>query len=61
MPKSVVGNWLQEFSRWNPEIKVVNLIAKKEYREDIIKETILPGKFDVCITTFEGVRRRDKA
>ena len=56
MPKSVVGNWMQEFNRWMPDISVVNLIAKKEFREDIIKERILPGKFDVCITTFEGVR-----
>ena len=29
MPKSVVGNWMQEFNRWMPDISVVNLIAKK--------------------------------
>jgi SWI/SNF-related matrix-associated actin-dependent regulator of chromatin subfamily A member 5 len=56
MPKSVVGNWMSEFKKWLPECKVVNLIAKKESREDIIKNVIQPGKFDVCITTFEGVR-----
>ena len=56
MPKSVVGNWIQEFSRWCPEIKVCNLIARKECRDDIIKNQLLPGNFDVCITTFEGVR-----
>jgi SNF2 family DNA or RNA helicase len=37
MPKSVVGNWLAEFKRWLPQIKVCNLIARKECREDIIK------------------------
>ena len=37
MPKSVIGNWMQEFKRWCPEIKVVNLIAVKEMREEIIK------------------------
>jgi SWI/SNF-related matrix-associated actin-dependent regulator of chromatin subfamily A member 5 len=56
MPKSVVGNWMAEFKRWCPEIRVVNLIPKKEAREEILKNDLLPGKFDVCITTFEGVR-----
>lgn len=37
MPKSVVGNWEQEFKRWCPQIKICNLIARKEFREEIIK------------------------
>ena len=37
MPKSVVGNWMAEFKRWLPQCRVVNLIAKKEHREEIIK------------------------
>ena len=37
MPKSVVGNWLSEFRKWCPEFRVVNLIARKESREEIIK------------------------
>ena len=56
MPKSVVGNWEQEFKRWCPQMKICNLIARKEFREEIIKNQLLPGNFDVCITTFEGVR-----
>ena len=56
MPKSVVGNWMQEFKRWMPCCRVVNLIARKEAREDILRNELQAGKFDVCITTFEGVR-----
>ena len=37
MPKSVVGNWMKEFRTWSPEIKVVNLIARKEEREEILR------------------------
>jgi SWI/SNF-related matrix-associated actin-dependent regulator of chromatin subfamily A member 5 len=35
---------------------VCNLIARKECREEILKNELQPGKFDVCITTFEGIR-----
>lgn len=56
MPKSVVGNWMAEFKRWNPDVKICNLIARKESRDEIIKTELAPGNFDVCITTFEGVR-----
>lgn len=56
MPKTVIPNWKKEFKLWCPEIKVLNLIATKEEREQQLKHDLLPGKFDVCLTTFEGVR-----
>jgi SWI/SNF-related matrix-associated actin-dependent regulator of chromatin subfamily A member 5 len=56
VPKSTIGNWMKEFKKWSPTFRVVNLIARKEEREDIIKNVITPKKFDVCLTTFEGAR-----
>lgn len=55
-PKSTIPNWMNEFARWCPDVKVVNLIARKEQREEILKTQLQPGKFDVIVTTFEGFR-----
>lgn len=56
VPKTVIPNWKLEFKKWLPQCRVLNLIATKEEREDILKNQLQPGKFDVCLTTFEGVR-----
>jgi len=56
VPKSCVSNWVREFAKWLPCCNVVNLIPTAEEREPILKEFIEPGKFDVCITTYEGAR-----
>ena len=55
-PKSCIPNWMKEFRIWLPKFKVVNLIALKERRETIIRDEIMPGNFDVCLTSFEGAR-----
>ena len=56
VPKTVIPNWKKEFKLWCPEIRVLNLIPTKEEREHQLKHDLLPNKFDVCLTTFEGVR-----
>jgi len=56
VPKTVIPNWKKEFKLWCPEIRVLNLIPTKEEREYQLKNELLPNKFDVCLTTFEGVR-----
>lgn len=30
VPKSTIPNWMMEFKKWCPSIKVINLIARKE-------------------------------
>ena len=34
---------------------MVKLIARKEEREEILSKWLKPGKFDVCLTSYEGV------
>ena len=54
-PNSVVGNWKKELKKWLPELNVIKLIARKEFRYDIIKEYIIPRKFDIIVTSYEGI------
>jgi len=30
-------------------------VAAKPYREEILKNELIPGKFDVCVTSYEGI------
>ena len=55
-PKSWIPNWVKEFKSWLPSLTVVNLIPRKEERERIINEELRRDKFNVWITTYEGVR-----
>ena len=55
-PKSWIPNWVKEFKYWLPSMKIVNLIPRKEERERILSEELISDKFNVWITTYEGVR-----
>ena len=54
VPKSVMGNWAREFARWAPSLRVFKLQgADKEERTRMVKEELVPGKWDVIICSFE--------
>jgi SWI/SNF-related matrix-associated actin-dependent regulator of chromatin subfamily A member 5 len=59
VPKSVLSNWMLEFSRWAPAVKVVKFHGNKEEREQISRDLMEPAQRDedrtwtVCITTYE--------
>ncbi len=46
---------MKEFAKWAPFFRIVQLNPKMEVREEIIKNQLVEGKFDVCITTFGGI------
>lgn len=47
---------MNEFEKWLPCARVVKLIATRDEREEILSSVVEKGKFDVLVTSFEGVR-----
>merc|ERR1719483_1523559 len=57
VPKSTIHNREAEFARWCPSIKAVVLIGDADKRQVFIRETLMPGEWDVCITSYEMIIR----
>ncbi|CAG9463301.1 unnamed protein product [Pedinophyceae sp. YPF-701] len=55
VPKSTLGNWMNEFRRWCPDIRPVKFHGTQEQRAVMKEETVVPGRFDVCVTSYEMV------
>lgn len=53
VPKSTLQNWVNEFNRWCPTLKAVCLIGDQETRNAFIRDVMMPGEWDVCITSYE--------
>ncbi|XP_066306323.1 probable chromatin-remodeling complex ATPase chain [Miscanthus floridulus] len=52
-PKSTLGNWIKEIQRFCPIIRAVKFLGNPEERNHIRDNLLQPGKFDVCVTSFE--------
>ena len=61
LPKSVLSNWQREFARWCPGLRVIKVHGTKEERRLQIKDTMVPGQFDVVVTTYEILARERAA
>ncbi|XP_048400125.1 probable global transcription activator SNF2L1 isoform X3 [Stegostoma tigrinum] len=55
VPKSTLHNWMKEFKRWVPSLRAVCLIGDKDQRAAFIRDIMMPGEWDVCITSYEMV------
>ncbi|KAL4630809.1 putative global transcription activator SNF2L1 [Arapaima gigas] len=55
VPKSTLHNWMNEFKRWVPSLKAVCLIGDKDARAAFIRDVMMPGEWDVCVTSYEMV------
>ncbi|XP_069468752.1 probable global transcription activator SNF2L1 isoform X2 [Ambystoma mexicanum] len=55
VPKSTLHNWMNEFKRWVPTLHAVCLIGDKDARAAFIRDVMMPGEWDVCVTSYEMV------
>ena len=53
-PLSTVGNWTQELERWLPSLQTVVLYNTQEERDHCLLKSVIPGKFDVLVTSYGG-------
>lgn len=59
VPKSTLANWMAEFGRWAPSLKVIRFQGDKATREEIARTLLEPAQRDedrtwnVCVTTYE--------
>ncbi|KII67222.1 putative global transcription activator SNF2L1 [Thelohanellus kitauei] len=52
-PKSTLANWVNEFQRWCPSIRVVHFSGTKEERHAWFNNDVYHGEWDVLVTTYE--------
>merc|ERR1719510_2434945 len=57
VPKSTLANWMNEFKKWCPTMKAVCLIGDQETRNKFIRDTMMPGGWDVVVTSYEMLIR----
>ena len=52
---SFMSYWEKEFKAWAPDLDVVLLIPVKGEREAILEKYVKTEKFEVILTSFEGI------
>uniref|UniRef100_G3SMK0 SNF2 related chromatin remodeling ATPase 1 n=1 Tax=Loxodonta africana TaxID=9785 RepID=G3SMK0_LOXAF len=55
VPKSTLHNWMNEFKRWVPSLRVICFVGDKDARTAFIRDEMMPGEWDVCVTSYEMV------
>ena len=57
VPKSVLGNWLREFKKWSPALKVFKFHGSADVRPEMIRTHLRADaiRYDVILTTFDMI------
>ncbi|XP_054978692.1 probable global transcription activator SNF2L1 isoform X7 [Sorex araneus] len=55
VPKSTLHNWMNEFKRWVPSLRVICFVGDKDTRASFIRDEMMPGEWDICVTSYEMV------
>ncbi|XP_030563602.1 chromatin-remodeling complex ATPase chain Iswi-like [Drosophila novamexicana] len=61
VPKSTLQNWMNEFKHWCPSLNAVCLIGDLKSRKTFIRDVLVSGNWDVCITSYEMCLREKSA
>jgi len=57
VPKSTLANWMNEFKKWCPTLRAICLIGDQATRNVFIRDVMMPGGWDVCVTSYEMILR----
>eukprot|EP01117_Protostelium_nocturnum_P000340 TRINITY_DN103_c0_g4_i4.p1 TRINITY_DN103_c0_g4~~TRINITY_DN103_c0_g4_i4.p1 ORF type:complete len:1548 (-),score=441.14 TRINITY_DN103_c0_g4_i4:36-4301(-) len=60
VPLSTMSNWVLEFGKWAPSVKIVIYKGSPQIRKSIYKDQLTGGLFNVLVTSYEYVMM-DKA
>jgi hypothetical protein len=52
---------MREIKKWCPVLRPVKLLGDKHERAKCIAEEMVVGKFDVCVTSYEGTLKEKSA
>lgn len=57
VPKVTIRNWLREFNKWLPELKVLYFYGDKEERRHLVENDLKKMDYDLILTTFESAMK----
>mmetsp|Transcript_40665 Transcript_40665/g.129745 ORF Transcript_40665/g.129745 Transcript_40665/m.129745 type:complete len:932 (+) Transcript_40665:74-2869(+) len=61
VPKSTLGNWMNEIKRWCPPLRALKFHGNQEDRAYLRDNELVAGNFDICVTSFEMVIKEKTA
>ncbi|TPX39409.1 hypothetical protein SeLEV6574_g07232 [Synchytrium endobioticum] len=53
VPKTTLHNWMSEIQKWCPNLNAFMFHGDKEGRIALVQDVLLPGKFGICVTSYE--------